>query len=177
MNQTRGVTVPVELNVGGASFFTTVDTLRRIPHSYFAAMFAEGREPCDGVVPFIDRDPTHFRSILNYYRDGHCTLPRDASALEELATEANFYALPDLESDARKAKERLDQTEEAGAEAATRREECLLNCAREIRDSFYTKLKYSQCIDPNDVGSGLKQVWLTQSLAQVMARGLKIEGY
>jgi hypothetical protein len=97
--------------------------------------------------------------------------------LEELATEANFYALPDLESDARKAKERLDQTEEAGTEAATRREECLLNCAREIRDSFYTKLKYSQCIDPNDVGSGLKQVWLTQSLAQVMARGLKIEGY
>jgi hypothetical protein len=128
-------------------------------------------------VPFIDRDPTHFRSILNYYRDGHCTLPRDASALEELATEANFYALPDLEAAARKSKEQLDSTAEAASEAATRREESLLNCAREIRDSFYTKLKYSQCMDPNDVGSGLKQVWLTQSLAQVMARGLKIEEF
>ena len=46
---------------------------------------------------FIDRDPTHFRYILNYIRNNkHCVLPTDPSIRKELSIEANFYELHDL---------------------------------------------------------------------------------
>jgi hypothetical protein len=40
---------------------------------------------------FIDRDPKHFDTILNYLRDGSCVLPDNDLELEELLREANFY--------------------------------------------------------------------------------------
>lgn len=45
---------------------------------------------------FIDRDPTHFRLVLNYLRDGDCRLPESEAALAELLSEAEFYSLEGL---------------------------------------------------------------------------------
>ena len=67
----------VKLCVGGTSFVTSLSTLQNDPGSLLAVMFS-GRHPIhkmeDGAV-FIDRDPTHFRHILNYLRDGPASLP------------------------------------------------------------------------------------------------------
>ncbi|CAO3633591.1 unnamed protein product [Mucor hiemalis] len=61
----------VRLNVGGNMFETSLSTLRRDTNSLLATMFS-GRHPIlaesDGSY-FIDRDPSHFRLILNYLRD------------------------------------------------------------------------------------------------------------
>merc|ERR1719191_253107 len=46
---------------------------------------------------FVDRDPTHFRLLLNFLRDGFCVLPEKATELLELTVEARFYGLPGLE--------------------------------------------------------------------------------
>ena len=43
---------------------------------------------------FIDRDPTHFRHILNYMRGG-ATVPDCRQYIAELRIEADFYALFD----------------------------------------------------------------------------------
>ena len=40
---------------------------------------------------FIDRDPKHFRIILNYLRDGTCALPADEAGILELLQEVEFY--------------------------------------------------------------------------------------
>ena len=40
---------------------------------------------------FIDRDPKHFRIILNYLRDGACQLPTDESEINELLQEVEFF--------------------------------------------------------------------------------------
>jgi hypothetical protein len=50
----------------------------------------------DNGAVFIDRDPTHFRHILNYLRDG--TVPADLEQLgrQELMREADFFGLPEL---------------------------------------------------------------------------------
>jgi len=60
------------LDVGGHRFSTTFETLTKIPDSWIGRMFS-GRFPIkiseeDGSV-FIDRDGTHFDSILKFLRD------------------------------------------------------------------------------------------------------------
>ena len=40
---------------------------------------------------FLDRDPKHFRLILNYLRDGNVCLPQCAMELQEIVQEAMFY--------------------------------------------------------------------------------------
>ncbi|KAL9538235.1 hypothetical protein MBANPS3_011088 [Mucor bainieri] len=61
----------VRLNVGGNMFETSLSTLRRDTNSLLATMFS-GRHlisaESDGSY-FIDRDPSHFRLVLNYLRD------------------------------------------------------------------------------------------------------------
>jgi hypothetical protein len=49
----------------------------------------------DGAF-FIDRDPTHFRLILNFLRCGAAVSPESAVAKAEAAKEALFYGLPSL---------------------------------------------------------------------------------
>lgn len=46
----------------------------------------------------IDRDPTHFRHVLNHLR-GCNTYPSDAAELDALRHEAEFYALDELVRD------------------------------------------------------------------------------
>eukprot|EP00903_Cladosiphon_okamuranus_P019876 g18269.t1 len=57
----------------------------------------------DGVEFFIDRDPTHFRFILNYLRDSYIGLEsfgkEDLHFLEELSHEAQFFNIAGLCSD------------------------------------------------------------------------------
>ncbi|KAH9614634.1 hypothetical protein KSS87_004324 [Heliosperma pusillum] len=78
----------VRLNIGGAKFCTTIDTLtQREPDSMLAAMFS-GRhtvckDPHTGYI-FVDRDGTYFRHILNWLRDGVVPTLKDADYAELL---------------------------------------------------------------------------------------------
>lgn len=50
---------------------------------------------------YIDRDPTHFRFILNFLRIGNlnaATLPRETRVLEEILAEAAYFELAGLET-------------------------------------------------------------------------------
>jgi hypothetical protein len=88
------------LNIGGQRFETSRLTLSRYPNSVLAQLVASnGVTPRYGNTYFVDRDPSHFRLILNYMKNGLCdlrTLPRDVRYLYELYYEAQFYQLQDL---------------------------------------------------------------------------------
>ena len=45
---------------------------------------------------FIDRDPTHFRLVLNFLRTGTVILPSDQTARDELLLEAEFYNIKQM---------------------------------------------------------------------------------
>jgi hypothetical protein len=62
----------VALDIGGYRYTTPVQTLRRLPHTFFDAYFS-GRyamDRCKDGSIFIDRDGEHFRQVLEYLRDG-----------------------------------------------------------------------------------------------------------
>jgi hypothetical protein len=91
---------PVELNIGGYRFETSVQTLRRVPHTFFDAYF-NGRyaqDVCaDGSI-FVDRDGEHFRHVLEYMRDGHLSVAEagscpSVSLLQALKREFGFYCI------------------------------------------------------------------------------------
>jgi hypothetical protein len=84
------MTQVIQLNVGGFLFVTGRDTL----HSGFFLGLVESMEDHTKEV-FIDRDPTHFRYILNWLRGCKC-LPEDDQTLTELMWEADFYAMDDM---------------------------------------------------------------------------------
>mgnify|MGYP006079351461 CR=1 FL=1 len=86
----------VKLNVGGTKFETTLSTLTRYPDSLLAALFS-GRHkvlPCDDGYVFIDRDGTHFQTILNCLRSGKLSVPSSVTAATELQCEMEYYQLP-----------------------------------------------------------------------------------
>jgi hypothetical protein len=62
----------VELNVGGYRFETSVQTLRRVPHTFFDAYFSGRYEQdvCADGSFFVDRCGEHFGHVLEYMRDG-----------------------------------------------------------------------------------------------------------
>ena len=87
----------VVVNVGGVCFLTTESTLSSSP--YFRSLLrsyddstttAASGDACPTL--FIDRDPTHFRHVLNSLR-GSNVVPFDAESLFELRVEADFYNL------------------------------------------------------------------------------------
>eukprot|EP01083_Nonionella_stella_P162464 533405_1 len=101
----------VTLNIGGVVFPTSRKTLLSSPklstllHNKYWSKSKEAKriakdqfwhEVNDNEF-FIDRDPTHFRYILNYIRTNkQCALPDDPSTRKELVIEADFYELHDL---------------------------------------------------------------------------------
>ena len=100
----------VRLDVGGVRYMTSVGTLCKLPpqgeFSILARMFGDLQAGGSAVVPrnsegvyFIDRDGASFRHVLNYLRAPAGAEPQvPDSALEraQLATEADFYMLPEL---------------------------------------------------------------------------------
>ncbi|CAJ0574109.1 unnamed protein product, partial [Mesorhabditis spiculigera] len=89
----------VVLDVGGTEFVTTVETLTSIPETYFEALFnrwSDG-EPSSSSI-FLDRDPTHFRHILNFYRNRVVPVGLSAQEKQELSAEAAFYNIQELTS-------------------------------------------------------------------------------
>ncbi|PFX29394.1 BTB/POZ domain-containing protein KCTD6 [Stylophora pistillata] len=81
----------VKLNVGGHLFTTSLQTLTKDPKSRLAAMITEGY--AENGTLFFDRDGKHFRSILNYLRNGELVLPDDAKSVKQVETEAQFYQI------------------------------------------------------------------------------------
>ncbi|KAK6020017.1 K+ channel tetramerization domain protein [Ostertagia ostertagi] len=65
-------TAPIVLNVGGTKFSTSEATLKSRPAS--EDCFFTTLDYSKGEV-FIDRDPTLFKYILNYLRDGRMMFP------------------------------------------------------------------------------------------------------
>ncbi|KAI1695797.1 BTB/POZ domain-containing protein [Ditylenchus destructor] len=85
----------VRLNVGGKTFQTSKDTLSRYPESFLARLVngALSSEKDETGAFLIDRDPQHFRVILNYLRNGELVMDRNEIAVKELLREADFYGL------------------------------------------------------------------------------------
>ena len=82
----------VHLNVGGRYFHTYRSTLRESP-SLLAALVNHAP---DAMEIFVDRDPTHFRHVLNWLR-GVRWLPDDRAVLGELMWESDYYSIGGLQ--------------------------------------------------------------------------------
>lgn len=93
----------IVLNIGGSKFETSRLTMEADPSSVFALMLHPNSKfrACNNMYSF-DRDPAHFKIILNYLRNKCCIekryLPREHHYLNEIATEAKFYRLYRLKS-------------------------------------------------------------------------------
>ena len=87
----------IVLDIGGQRFVTSRSTLKAVEGSLLERLI-EVVNPKKGY--FIDRDPAHFRVILNFLRNGAVTscqvLPKDLKYLHELKVEARYYRLPGL---------------------------------------------------------------------------------
>jgi hypothetical protein len=89
----------VKLSIGGQLFTTSIQTLLK-ERSMLSAMFSGqfNLEPDEDGSYFIDRDPKHFATILNYLRTGMLILKEDQSSaeLKEFRLEAEFYQVEGL---------------------------------------------------------------------------------
>jgi N-acetylneuraminic acid mutarotase len=91
----------VELNIGGYRFETSVQTLRRIPHTFFDAYFSGryAQDVCNDGSIFEDRDGAHFGYVLEFLRDGVISMADrgaselDVSVLRWLKREFGFYCI------------------------------------------------------------------------------------
>jgi hypothetical protein len=90
----------VELNIGGYHFQTSVQTLRRVPHTFFDAYFSGryAQDVCNDGSIFVDRDGEHFGHILAYMRDGMVSVAEPGarpsiSLLRALKREFGFYCI------------------------------------------------------------------------------------
>ena len=84
----------VTLWIGGVGFLTTRTTMAS-KEGYFSALLKH--QDSEKTEFWIDRDPIHFRYILNHLR-GSVILPSDDQSLRELLVEADYYCLSDLVS-------------------------------------------------------------------------------
>jgi len=99
-----GISGFVELNIGGKIFATTFATLTR--EISLLSVLVSGGAGTENFIKydregriFIDRDPTHFRWLLNYLRDGYLvTIPGEMQDRLEILHEARFYRLDSLAS-------------------------------------------------------------------------------
>ena len=107
----------VQLNVGGTIFLTSKDTLLSEPCTYFSAMLSQNfRVDVDAngkSCYFIDRDPTHFRHILNYLRgcgsSGTKVYTEHQEILAEILEEAEFYQIQGLSAFLKKEIEKITE--------------------------------------------------------------------
>ncbi|GMH90634.1 hypothetical protein TrVE_jg5952 [Triparma verrucosa] len=108
------------INVGGTQFYTSKETIISNEENYFSSLLRfrslqsidkdsesgsdsdadsglELDNSSDSVDFFVDRDPTHFRHILNYLRDGggDCHLT-SLTSISELLVEAKYFQVGGL---------------------------------------------------------------------------------
>jgi hypothetical protein len=90
----------VELNIGGHCFQTSVQTLRRLPHTFFDAYFSGryAQDVCNNGSIFVDRDGEHFGHVLEYMRDGVVSVAEagahpSVSLLRALKREFGYYCI------------------------------------------------------------------------------------
>ncbi|KAL0213157.1 hypothetical protein RCL1_006783 [Eukaryota sp. TZLM3-RCL] len=84
----------LELNVGGELFVSSSKTLSE-RNTYFPSRISSLKELS---TVFVDRDPTFFRIILNFLRDGKVPLPTSPQSLKRLLNESRFFGVSDLQS-------------------------------------------------------------------------------
>lgn len=94
---------PINLNIGGIKYSTSINTLLKHQDSFFYKMFSGHFKIKPNIGKdrdksfFIDRDGTNFRYILNYLRDGYLIINDDNEILKkELLFEAQFYQIQPL---------------------------------------------------------------------------------
>ena len=96
----EGVHFPdiIKLNVGGTTYQTTMQTLKKDPNSMLAAMFS-GRfalSKDESGAYFINRDGKLFRHVLNFLRTGQLQDGKLPQIRDALLTEAKFYQIQSL---------------------------------------------------------------------------------
>jgi hypothetical protein len=89
----------VKLNIGGYHFETSVQTLRRVPHTFVDAYFSGryAQDVCADGSNFVDRDGEHFGHVLEYMRDGVVSVAdgvhASVSLLRLLKREFGFFCI------------------------------------------------------------------------------------
>ncbi|CAI4222232.1 unnamed protein product [Auanema sp. JU1783] len=92
----------IRLNVGGASYSTTKQTLSQEPNSIFSQLNNQSSQFPNGIVKlndgvwFIDRDGDLFSHILQYLRSGKLILPEGFREFARLRDETEFYQIESL---------------------------------------------------------------------------------
>eukprot|EP01103_Thecamoeba_quadrilineata_P007484 TRINITY_DN17358_c0_g1_i1.p1 TRINITY_DN17358_c0_g1~~TRINITY_DN17358_c0_g1_i1.p1 ORF type:complete len:787 (+),score=202.29 TRINITY_DN17358_c0_g1_i1:206-2566(+) len=89
----------VKLNVGGKIYSTTIETLTKVPNTFFSIMFSgkyETKPSAEDNSYWIDRDGERFGYILNYLRDYDLPLPNDPFICRQLLVESRFYQIDGL---------------------------------------------------------------------------------
>lgn len=84
----------IELNVGGHVFTTLRSTLCKHEESMLCSMFsgdfAPALQDCQGRY-FIDRDGTHFHTVLAFLREQPIQTPCSFEERSALTAEATYY--------------------------------------------------------------------------------------
>lgn len=95
MSDGEGFPFVIELNVGGVSYTTTLETLRSQPDSQLHAIFTGREEILKDAKNryFLDRDGVLFRYVLDFLRDGNIILPECFRERERLMKEAEKLQL------------------------------------------------------------------------------------
>jgi hypothetical protein len=90
----------IDLNVGGIHFHTSVQTLRRLPNTFFHAYFSGryAQDVCDDGSIFVDRNGEHFGYVLEYLRTGVLSVAEpdarpSVALLRALKSEFGFYSI------------------------------------------------------------------------------------
>eukprot|EP00026_Physarum_polycephalum_P010144 Phypoly_transcript_10296.p1 GENE.Phypoly_transcript_10296~~Phypoly_transcript_10296.p1 ORF type:complete len:422 (+),score=81.02 Phypoly_transcript_10296:54-1268(+) len=102
----------VTLNVGGSKFTISKQLLVKYNDSYFSTLFQVDRSNTSKF--FIERDPKHFTTLLNFLREGKVTKKIKAKDIGELRDEFTFYKIPFPESEF----ENAEKTEVVGKDPA-----------------------------------------------------------
>ncbi|XP_060553587.1 myb-like protein X [Ruditapes philippinarum] len=97
----------IQLNIGGTIFYTSKITLLNSPYSILHQKTQENSPVnIQKNCIFIDRDPCHFRFILNYLRN-ECHIPTtlfpsNPTTIQEILLDAKFYNIKELIKDLKK---------------------------------------------------------------------------
>jgi hypothetical protein len=92
----------VVLDIGGHRYTTSVQTLRRLPGTFFDAYFSGryAQDVCEDGSIFIDRDGTYFGHVLEYLRDGVVSAGLEERQDTLLLREFEFFSVePVVEQD------------------------------------------------------------------------------